>query len=74
MDESPQRESLLDPLTDRELEILYLVADGLTNQAIADQLFISLGTVKGHLNHILSKLDVHNRTEAVAHSRELGLL
>lgn len=74
MDEPPQRESLLDPLTDRELEILYLVADGLTNQAIADQLFISLGTVKGHLNHILSKLDVHNRTEAVAHSRELGLL
>jgi LuxR family maltose regulon positive regulatory protein len=74
MDETPQRERLLDPLTDRELEILYLVADGLTNQAIADQLFISLGTVKGHLNHILSKLDVHNRTEAVAHSRELGLL
>lgn len=73
MTESPA-ETLLDPLTERELEILHLVADGASNQAIADQLVISLGTVKGHLNHILSKLDAHNRTEAVARGRELNLL
>ncbi len=65
---------LLDPLTVRELEILRLVATGASNQAIADRLVISQGTVKGHLNHILSKLDAHNRTEAVARARQLGLL
>jgi LuxR family maltose regulon positive regulatory protein len=74
MNESPFSETLLDPLTSRELEILTFVADGASNQAIANQLFISLGTVKGHLNHILGKLDAHNRTEAVARGRELGLL
>jgi LuxR family maltose regulon positive regulatory protein len=74
MEQPAQVEPLADPLTDRELEILALVAGGDTNQAIADQLYISLGTVKGHLNHILSKLDAGNRTEAVARSRELGLL
>lgn len=73
MEQTPN-ESLLDPLTERELEILHLVADGASNQAIADQLVISLGTVKGHLNHILSKLAAHNRTEAVARGRELSLL
>lgn len=65
---------LVDPLTSRELEILALVAVGASNQAIADQLVISLGTVKGHLNHILSKLDACNRTEAVARGRALNLL
>lgn len=64
----------LDPLTARELEILALIAEGATNQAIADELVISLGTVKGHINHILSKLEAHNRTEAVARGRELKLL
>ncbi|MCB8944465.1 MAG: hypothetical protein H6658_12015 [Ardenticatenaceae bacterium] len=66
--------ALLDPLTDRELEILHLVAEGASNQTIANQLVISLGTVKGHINHILGKLEAHSRTEAVAHSRELGIL
>jgi len=65
---------LADPLTERELEILALVAAGAANQTIADRLFISLGTVKGHLNHILSKLNVKNRTEAAVRGRELGLL
>lgn len=66
--------SLADPLTERELEILHLVAEGATNREIAEQLVITLGTVKGHLNHILSKLDAQNRTEAVALGRELHLL
>lgn len=66
--------SWLEPLTSREREILSLVAAGASNQTIADHLVISLGTVKGHLNHILSKLEAHNRTEAVARGRELGLL
>ncbi|MFZ0546814.1 MAG: LuxR C-terminal-related transcriptional regulator [Candidatus Promineifilaceae bacterium] len=65
---------LPDPLTDRELEILSLVAAGASNQAIADQLFLSLGTVKGHLNHILGKLGVKNRTAAVARARDLELI
>ena len=66
--------TLNDLLTSREQEILTLVAHGASNQVIADELIIGLGTVKGHLNHILSKLDAHNRTEAVARGRELGLL
>jgi LuxR family maltose regulon positive regulatory protein len=74
MESTPGVELLADPLTERELEILTLVAEGAGNQAIADQLVISLGTVKGHLNHILSKLNARNRTEAAALGRELGLL
>ncbi|MCB0036765.1 MAG: response regulator transcription factor [Anaerolineales bacterium] len=73
-EEGSVNESLVDPLTERELEILHLVAQGATNRDIAEQLVISLGTVKGHLNHILSKLDAQNRTEAVALGRELRLL
>jgi LuxR family maltose regulon positive regulatory protein len=70
----PAAAELADPLTERELEILSLVSNGASNQAIADQLFISLGTVKGHLNHILGKLDAQNRTEAAARGRELSLI
>jgi LuxR family transcriptional regulator, maltose regulon positive regulatory protein len=65
---------LYDPLTPREQEILRLVASGDTNQQIADRLFLTVGTVKGHLNHIFSKLDVQNRTQAIARARTLGLL
>ncbi len=63
----------LDPLTERELEILHLIAQGYSNFQIANSLVISVGTVKGHVNHILSKLDVQNRTQAVARARELAL-
>jgi LuxR family maltose regulon positive regulatory protein len=66
--------TLIEPLTDRELEILSLIARGRSNRQIADSLFLSVGTVKGHINHILGKLDAQNRTEAVAHGRVLGLL
>jgi LuxR family maltose regulon positive regulatory protein len=61
-------------LSGRELEVLRLVAQGATNQEIADRLVITVGTAKSHINHILGKLDSHNRTEAVARARSLGLL
>ena len=65
---------LIEPLTDRELEVLHLLAGGASNQAIADALIISLGTVKAHISHILGKLDARNRTEAVLRAQDLGLL
>ena len=65
---------LAEPLTARELEILGLMARGAANQDIAAQLCLSVGTVKGHINHILGKLAVRNRTEAAVRARELGLL
>jgi LuxR family maltose regulon positive regulatory protein len=65
---------LLEKLTPREWEILLLIAAGESNQDIADRLVLSVGTVKGHINHIFSKLDVHSRTAAVAKAHELGLI
>jgi predicted ATPase/DNA-binding CsgD family transcriptional regulator len=67
-------ESSLDILTRRESEILGLVADGFSNQEIADTLFITIHTVKEHLKHVFAKLDVRRRTEAVVRARELGIL
>jgi LuxR family transcriptional regulator, maltose regulon positive regulatory protein len=65
--------SLIDPLSARELEVLHLMAEGLSNLAIAQKLFLSTGTVKVHLKHIYGKLDVNSRTQAVARLRELNL-
>jgi LuxR family maltose regulon positive regulatory protein len=65
---------LIEPLSDRELEVLELIAKGLTNQVIADRLVLSLHTVKTHTRNIYGKLDVHNRTEAVDRARSLGIL
>jgi LuxR family transcriptional regulator, maltose regulon positive regulatory protein len=65
---------LVDPLTGRELEVLAKLAAGTPNQAIAEQLFVTLFTVKKHVGHILAKLGAANRTEAVARARELGLI
>ena len=65
---------LVEVLSERELEVLRLIAGGASNQASAATLVISLGTVKSHINHILGKLAASNRTEAVARARELGLL
>jgi LuxR family transcriptional regulator, maltose regulon positive regulatory protein len=65
---------LVEPLTARELEVLQLLAAGKPNQAIAEELVISLDTVKRHVTHILGKLGAANRTQAVARARELGLL
>jgi LuxR family transcriptional regulator, maltose regulon positive regulatory protein len=71
---SSQPSALCALLTDRELEILGLVAAGLANRQIAGRLFVSLGTVKVHLHNIAEKLHTANRTEAVARARELGVL
>lgn len=61
-------------LTNREIDVLRLVAYGLTNAGVADALFLSQATVKTHLNRIFEKLDVNSRTAAVATARTLGLL
>jgi LuxR family transcriptional regulator, maltose regulon positive regulatory protein len=61
-------------LSRRELEILQLVAGGLSNREISERLFLALVTVKGHNQKIFAKLQVQRRTEAVARGRELGLL
>jgi len=65
---------LVDPLSRRELEVLHLMALGKTNQDIAQHLIVARGTVKAHTANIFRKLDVANRTEAVARARQLGLL
>jgi LuxR family maltose regulon positive regulatory protein len=65
---------LVDPLTDRELEVLALLAEDLSNREIAQQLYISLPTVKSHTSHIYQKLAVHSREEAVTRARALNLL
>ena len=67
-------QALVDPLSDREIEVLRLVAAGLSNGEIAERLFITLGTVKRHINHIYGKLDVRTRTQALVKARELTLL
>ena len=61
-------------LSERELEILRLLAEGHSNQEIGQTLYIGVGTVKWYLTHLYDKLDVSNRTQAVARARELGLL
>ena len=65
---------LIEPLSQRELEILNLVAQGLSNEEICKKLFLALDTVKGHNRRIFEKLQVHRRTEAIAKARELNLI
>jgi LuxR family maltose regulon positive regulatory protein len=65
---------LIEPLSERELEVLRLVAEGCSNAEISTRLVIALSTTKRHLNHILGKLDASNRTQAVMKARESGLL
>jgi LuxR family maltose regulon positive regulatory protein len=66
--------TMIESISDRELEVLRLIAGGASNQAIATALTISIGTVKSHINHILGKLAAQNRTEAVARARDLRLI
>jgi LuxR family maltose regulon positive regulatory protein len=65
---------LVEPLTPRELEVLHLIALGKTNRQIAEQLIVAPGTVKAHTSSIYGKLNVANRTEAVARARQLSIL
>jgi LuxR family maltose regulon positive regulatory protein len=67
-------EPLIEPLSQRELKILQLIAQGLSNREISERLFLALSTVKGHNQKIFDKLQVQSRTEAIARARELGLL
>jgi LuxR family transcriptional regulator, maltose regulon positive regulatory protein len=65
---------LIEPLSQRELEVLRLIAQGLSNVEISERLFLAMSTVKGHNLRIFGKLQAKSRTEAVARARELGLL
>jgi DNA-binding NarL/FixJ family response regulator len=67
-------DALVDPLTARELEVLQLLAEGLSNRAIAERLKISENTTKFHVTSILGKLGVQNRTEAVTRAARAGLI
>lgn len=68
------RETVIDPLSERELDVLRLVAEGKTNADIASDLVIAHSTVKTHINRIYRKLSVSTRTQAVARARQLKIL
>jgi LuxR family transcriptional regulator, maltose regulon positive regulatory protein len=65
---------LLDPLSERELEVLHLIANGDSNYEIAEQLVVAVSTVKRHVSNIFSKLGATNRTQAVARARDFSIL
>ena len=69
-----EKQPLVEPLSERELEILGVLAGGASNKEIAQQLFITEGTVKNHVTNILGKLGVRDRTQAALKGRELGLV
>jgi DNA-binding NarL/FixJ family response regulator len=69
-----REQPLVEPLSPREMEVLALLAESLSNQEIADRLYIAPGTVKNHVGSILSKLNARDRTQAVLQAQELGLL
>jgi LuxR family maltose regulon positive regulatory protein len=70
----PANQLLVEPLSERELDVLRLIAQGLTNREISERLYLAIDTIKGHNRRLFGKLDVHNRTEAVNRARKLGLL
>jgi len=70
----PATGSPLEPLSERELEVLQLLATGRSNREIATELYVATGTVKAHLNNIFRKLEARSRLEAVTRARDLGLL
>jgi LuxR family maltose regulon positive regulatory protein len=69
----PSALSQVEPLTERELEVLGLIADGASNREIAERLIITVGTVKRHINNLFGKLGVRSRTQAISAARTLGL-
>jgi ATP/maltotriose-dependent transcriptional regulator MalT len=72
--QSPRSTLLIEPLSDRELEVLQLIADGASNREIAQELVLAIGTVKKHISNIFGKLGVSSRTQAVARARQLNLI
>jgi ATP/maltotriose-dependent transcriptional regulator MalT len=70
---TPRSTVLLEPLTERELEVLQIIAAGASNEEIAEQLVIAIGTVKRHVSNIFGKLTVSDRTQAVARAQAIGL-
>ena len=72
--ERPGAASLIEQLTEREVQVLRLIADGATNKEIADELVLTVNTVKRHISNIFGKLEVSNRTQAIARARQLNLL
>ena len=70
----PKPSFLVEPLTEREMEVLQLLAEGFSNREIAQRLFLSPHTVRSHAYNLYGKLGVHSRTQAVARARELALL
>jgi LuxR family maltose regulon positive regulatory protein len=71
---APDEQPLIDPLSQRELEVLRLLTDGLSNPQIADHLCISINTVRFHTKNLYGKLGVNSRTQAIAQAHELNLL
>jgi len=72
--ERPVQDGLMEPLSERELDVLALMAEGMTNQQIADRLFISINTVKTHAKSLYGKLSVRNRAQATLRARGLDLI
>jgi LuxR family maltose regulon positive regulatory protein len=71
---SPPSTQLVEPLSEREIEVLRLIVNGLSNREIAEELVVAVSTIKTHVNHIYRKLEVNSRTQAVARSQQLDLL
>ena len=70
----PAQSSLVEPLSSREIEVLRLIDQGLSNMEIANRLTLAQSTVKTHINNIYSKLEVQTRVQAIKRGQELGLL
>ncbi len=70
----PQAQPLIDPLSERELDVLRLLATGLSNPEIADELYVAVSTIRSHCKSIYGKLDVHSRWDAVQRGQDLGLI
>jgi LuxR family maltose regulon positive regulatory protein len=68
------KSKMIEPLSEREIEVLQLIAEGLTNQEVASRLYLAPSTVKVHTRNIYGKLGAHHRADAVAKARAFGIL